>query len=680
MTENPFFGTWTTPFGIPPFDRIAPEHFAPAFDRGMTEHAGEIAAISRDPEPATFANTIEAMEAGGRLLGRVSRVFFNLNSSCTTDALQAIAREYAPKLAGHAMKVALDAGLFARVDTLHSRRTSLGLDEERLRLLDDHHRSMTRSGAGLSTEKKARMAEISERLAVLHTLFGQNVLHDENAWQLVLDRNDLDGLPAFVRDAAAEAARERGLEDRWVVTLSRSSIEPFLTFSTRRDLRETAWKAWTGRGGNPGERDNAPLIREIVGLRAEQARLLGFETYAAFKLDGSMAGRTAAVEDLLMQVWEPAKVKAAAERDMLQAAARAEGMNDAIAPWDWRHYAEKVRKAEYDLDEAEVKPYFPLDSIQRAAFDVAGRLFGVSFTELRGMPAYHPDVRAYEVRDAQGDHVGIFLADHYARPGKRSGAWMSSYRDGESFDTETRPIVVNNNNFAKGSPTLLSFDDAETLFHEFGHALHGLLSTARYPSQSGTAVKRDFVEFPSQVFEHWLSVPEILSTYARHHETGAPMPRDLLDRLLAARTFNQGFATVEYTAAALLDMAFHVHAEPATLDVAAFEREIMERIGMPAEIAVRHRPVHFSHLFSGGGYAAGYYAYLWAEVLDADGFDAFVAAGDPFDPKLAAGLKAIYQAGDTREPMDLYIEFRGREPTIDALLEQRGLVSAAQER
>lgn len=675
MTENPFFETWTTPFGIPPFDRIAPEHFAPAFDRGMAEHAEEIAAISSTPEEPTFANTIEAMEASGRLLGRVSHVFFNLNSSCTTDALQAIAREYAPKLAGHATKVALDAGLFARVEALYARRASLGLREDQRRLLEDHHRSMARSGAGLPGEEKARMAGISERLAVLHTLFGQNVLHDENAWQLVLDRTDLDGLPVFVKDAAAQAARERGLESRWVVTLSRSSIEPFLTFSSRRDLREAAWKAWTECGGRPGERDNAPLIREIVGLRAEQAKLLGFENYAAFKLDNAMAGQAAAVDRLLMQVWEPAKAKAAVERDMLQAVARAEGMNHAVAPWDWRHYAEKVRKAEYDLDEAEVKPYFPLEGMQRAVFDVAGRLFGVSFTELKDVPVYHPDVRAYEVRDARGDHVGIFLADHYARPGKRSGAWMSSYRDGESFDVEARPIVVNNNNFAKGSPTLLSFDEAETLFHEFGHALHGLLSTARYPSQSGTAVKKDFVEFPSQIFEHWLSVPEILSTYARHHETGAPMPKDLLDRLLAARTFNQGFATVEYAAAALLDMALHVHPEPGTLDVATFERDVMARIGMPDEIAVRHRPVHFSHLFSGGGYAAGYYAYLWAEVLDADGFAAFTAAGDPFDPKLAAGLKAIYQAGDTREPMDLYIAFRGREPTIDALLEQRGLVA-----
>jgi peptidyl-dipeptidase Dcp len=676
MTANPFFETWTTPFGIPPFDRIEPGHFAPAFDRGMEEHMAEIAAISGAAEEPSFANTIEAMERSGRLLGRVSRVFFNLNSSCNTDALQAIAREYAPKLARHGMQVALDPGLFARVDALHARRGELGLDEDRMRLLEDHHRSFIRSGAGLSPEKKARMAGITERLATLHTLFGQNVLEDEKSWQLVLAAPDLDGLPDFVRDAAAQAARERGLDEAWVITLSRSSIEPFLTFSSRRDLRETAWKAWTERGGNPGERDNAPLIREILGLRAEQAGLLGFGTYADFKLDDAMAGEPAAVDALLRRVWEPAKDKAAAERDMLQAAARAEGMNEAISPWDWRYYAEKVRKAEYDLAEAEVKPYFSLESMQRAAFDVAGRLFGVSFRELDGVPVYHPDVRAYEVRDAEGHHVGIFLADHYARSGKRSGAWMSSYRIGESFDVEARPIVVNNNNFARSAATLLSYDEAETLFHEFGHALHGLLSTARYPSQSGTAVKRDFVEFPSQVFEHWLSVPEILSTYARHHETGEPMPKALLDRLLAARSFNQGFATVEYTAAAFLDMAFHTHPEPGALDVEAFEREAMARIGMPPEIVLRHRPVHFGHLFSSSGYAAGYYAYLWAEVLDADGFEAFVEAGDPFDPRLAAGLKSVYQAGDTREPMDLYVGFRGREPAIEPLLKHRGLVAA----
>ncbi|MGQ9367508.1 M3 family metallopeptidase [Azospirillum sp. ST 5-10] len=676
MTENPFFETWTTPFGLPPFDRIRPEHFAPAFERGMAEHAAEVEAIAGNPEAPTFANTVEAMERGGRLLNRVSHVFYNLNSSHTDDALEAVAREVAPKLAQHHMRVALNAALFARVDDLFERRAALGLEPDQLRLLEREHLGFVRSGARLDPDAKARMSAVSERLATLHTLFAQNVLHDEKAWQLVLDEADLAGLPTFARAAAAQAARERGLEGRYVVTLARSSVEPFLTFSARRDLRRTAFEAWTARGGNPGDHDNTPLIREIVALRAEQARLLGYASYADYRLDDTMAKDTGAVAALLQQVWEPAKRKAAAERADLQEAARAEGLNEPIAPWDWRYYAEKVRQAKYELDEAEIKPYFVLENMVQAAFDCAGRLFGVSFVPRTDLPLYHPDVRAYEVRDRDGAHVGLFLHDNFARAGKRSGAWMSSYRDQESFDGPVAPIIVNNNNFARGEPTLLSFDDAETLFHEFGHGLHGLLSRVRYPSQSGTSVRRDFVEFPSQVFEHWLAAPEILRRYARHHETGEPIPEALLRKLLAARTFNQGFATVEYTAAALLDLEFHTRADTQDLDVAAFEAAVLDKIGMPAEIVVRHRPAHFQHLFAGSGYAAGYYAYLWAEVLDADGFAAFTEAGDVFDERLAAGLKAIYSAGDTRDPMELYAAFRGRAPKIDALLEQRGLAAA----
>lgn len=673
MTDNPFFETWTTPFGLPPFDRIRPEHFPPAFDRAMAEQLTEIDAIAADPAPPSFANTVEALERSGRLLNRVSSVFFNLTSSCTSDALEAVARDYAPKLAQTHLRIALNPALFARVDAVFGERAALGLAADQTRLLERQHLSFVRSGAGLDPAAKERMAAIGERLATLHTLFGQNVLHDENTWQLALDQGDLDGLPDFLRAAAAEAARERGLEGRFVITLARSSVEPFLTFSARRDLRRTAYEAWMERGGHPGEHDNRALIREIVALRAEQARLLGYASYADYKLDDSMAKDTAAVERLLLQVWEPAKAKAAAERNELAAEARADGLNEPIAAWDWRYYAEKVRNARYDIDEAEVKPYFVLENMVRAAFDCASRLFGVTFHERTGLPLYHPDVRAYEVLDADGGHVGLFLHDNHARSGKRSGAWMSSYRVGESFDGVVAPIIVNNNNFAKGEPTLLSFDDAETLFHEFGHGLHGLLSRARYPSQSGTAVPRDFVEFPSQVFEHWMSAPETLRAYARHHRTGAPMPEDLLQRLLAARTFNQGFATVEYTAAALLDLEFHRTPEPDTLDPAAFERTVLDRIGMPAEIAVRHRPPHFQHLFAGSGYAAGYYAYLWAEVLDADGFEAFKEAGDVFAPTLAARLKDIYAAGDTRDPMELYVALRGREPRIEPLLAHRGL-------
>jgi peptidyl-dipeptidase Dcp len=673
MTDNPFFETWTTPFGLPPFDRIRPEHFPPAFDRGMTEQRAEIAAITGTDAEPSFANTIEGLERSGRLLDRVSRVFFNLDASDTNEELQAIARDYAPKLAQHRMRIALDEGLFRRIADLYARRETLGLAADQLRLLERYHLRLVRSGALLGSEQKARMAAITERLAVLHTLFGQNVLQDEREWQLVLEEADLAGLPDFARAAAAEAAKERGVDGHWVITLARSSVEPFLTFSARRDLRLAVWEGWTGRGTNQGSRDNVPLIREIMALRAEQAQLLGYDNFAAYRLDDSMAKTASAVEHLLLQVWEPAKLKAGDERAKLESLARAEGLNEPIEPWDWRYYAEKVRRAEYDLDEAELKPYFVLDNMVAAAFDAAHRLFGVTFIERTDLPTYHPDVRVWEVSDSAGDHVGLFLHDNFARPGKRSGAWMSRYRNQENLDGAVDPIIVNNNNFAKAEPTLLSFDDAKTLFHEFGHGLHGLLSRVRYRSQSGTSVRQDFVEFPSQIFEHWMSAPETLRRYARHYRTGEPIPEELLLRLLAARTFNQGFATVEYTGSALLDLELHRNPAPQALDVAQFEQEFLHRIGMPREIGLRHRPAHFQHLFAGGGYAAGYYAYLWAEVLDADGFAAFTEAGNVFDPALAARLKDIYSAGDTREPMELYRAFRGREPKIDALLEQRGL-------
>jgi peptidyl-dipeptidase Dcp len=682
MTENPFFETWTTPFGMPPFDRIRPQHFPTAFERGMEQQIAEIAVITGAPTPPTFADTIEALERSGRLLERVSRVFFNLDSSDTNDALEAIARDYAPRLAQHQMRIALDGALFARIADLYARRASLGLMADQLRLLERHHLRLVRSGALLSPEQKERMASISERLATLHTLFGQNILHDERDWQLFLDHEDLDGLPGFARAAAAQAAEERGSGGRYAVTLARSAVEPFLTFSSRRDLRRTVWQAWSARGANQGAGDNAPLIREIVALRAEQARLLGYDSFADYRLDDTMAKTPAAVERLLRQVWEPAKEKAAGERRALEAAAHAEGLNEAIEPWDWRYYAEKVRRSQYDLDEAEVKPYFVLDNMVRAAFDTAGRLFGLTFTEREDLPVYHPDVRVWEVRDQAGGHVGLFLHDNFARPGKQSGAWSSRHRDQENMDEPVMPIVVNNNNFARGDvagdePTLLSFDDARTLFHEFGHGLHTLLSRVRYRSQSGTAVRRDFVEFPSQIFEHWMSAPETLRTYARHYRTGEPLPEDLLRRLLAARNFNQGFAMVEYTASALIDLELHRERAPEAFDATRFERDFLDRMAVPKEIGLRHRLPHFQHLFAGGGYAAGYYAYLWAEVLEADGFAAFTEAGNVFDPELAARLKAIYSAGDTRDPMELYRAFRGREPTIAALLDQRGL-SASQ--
>jgi peptidyl-dipeptidase Dcp len=660
---------------MPPFGRIRPEHFTPAFAAAMEEHLAEIAAIGTDPAAPTFANTIEALQRSGRALARIGNVFGNLTASLGGEALEELDRELSPQLAQHGMKVALDPALFARVATLHARRDALGLEEDQLRLLDRTHLGFIRSGAALAPAEKARMSEISERLAVLHTAFGQNVLHDEKAWHLPLAETDLDGLPDFLRAGAAQAAAERGIPG-YAITLSRSLIEPFLTFSARRDLRRVAHEAWIARGTHPGAHDNRPLIPEILALRNERARLLGYSDFATFRLADSMAGSVEAAQGLLAEVWEPAKRRAAAERERLLELARAEGFNDALAPWDWRYYSEKVRRADYALDEAELKSFFEFENIQRAAFDTAGRLFGLEFLRREDIATYHPDVQAYEVRDEKGT-VGVFLADPYARTDKRSGAWMSSYRDQENLDGPVTPIIVNNNNFAKASPTLLSFDDAETLFHEFGHALHGLLSQVRYPAQSGTSVRRDFVELPSQIYEHWVSLPETLRQYALHHETGAPLPDALIERLRAAQTFNQGFATVEYAASALIDMALHSHPAPENIDIEAFEREFLAGIGMPAEIGIRHRPAHFQHLFAGGGYAAGYYSYLWSEVLDADGFEAFEETGDAFDPATAARLRRLLSAGDTRDPMQLYVDFRGREPSTKALLRSRGLQAAA---
>ena len=680
MTDNPLLHPWATPFEVPPFDQIRPEHFAPAFAQGMAEHRAEIAAIGADPALPTFASTIEAAQRSGRLLGRVAMAFSNLVVSLGGDALQAVDTEMSPLLAQHYAAIALDPALFRRVAALHDAAPA-DLAPDQRRLLERTHLGMVRSGAALGDADRARMAAISERLAVLHTQFGQNVLHDEKDWHLPLTEADLDGLPGFVRDGARQAAQDRGIEG-YAVTLSRSLIEPFLTFSARRDLRQSAYEAWIARGIHPSAHDNRPLIPEILALRQERARLLGYQDFAAFRLADTMAGSPEAAAGLLAEVWEPAKRKAAAERSRLLALAQSEGFNGALAPWDWRYYAEKVRRADYAIDEEELKPYFVLDSIQQAAFDTAGRLFGLTFHRRPDVPVYHPDVEAYEVRDAAG-HVGVFLADPYARADKRSGAWMSSYRDQEDMgasggaagDQPASPVIVNNNNFARAEPPLLSFTDAETLFHEFGHALHGLLSKVRYPGQSGTSVRRDFVEFPSQVYEHWLSVPDTLRRYARHHRTNEPIPDALIAKLLAARGWGQGFGTVEYTSSALLDMALHQHPDPAALDVEVFEREFLQGIGMPPEIGIRHRPAHFQHLFAGGGYAAGYYSYMWSEVLDADGFEAFEEAGNPFDPAAAARLRVVLGAGDTEDPMALYTAFRGRPPSTAALLRGRELAA-----
>jgi len=672
MSTNPFFTDWGTPHQAPPFTAIKAEHFPAALERGMAEHAAEIEAIANQPAPPSFANTVEALERSGGLLSRVRMVFHNLTASLGGDALQQIDLDFAPKLAAHGTQVMLNPALFARVATLHANRHSLALASDAMRLLERLHLNLVRAGAGLNQDAKIRMAEINQRLAVLHTQFGQNVLHDEKSWHLALTEADLAGLPDFVIQAARQAAIERGMDD-WVITLSRSSADPFLTYSARRDLREAVYAAWIARGAHPGPHDNRAIVPELLALRRERAQLLGFTDFAAFRLADTMAGTPEAVSRLTTEVWDAAKRRVADEEARLLRLATADGLTD-LAPWDWAHYADRVRSQDHAIDDAAVKPYFTLDRIQQAAFDTATTLFGLSFIPRPDIQAYHPDVRVFEVHDGDTPS-GLFLADHFARPDKRSGAWMSSYRDQENLDAPITPIIVNNNNFARAEPMLLSYDDARTLFHEFGHALHGLLSQVRYPSQAGTSVRRDFVEFPSQIFEHWLAEPETLRRYALHHETSEPIPDALIDNLLAARTFNQGCATIQYTASAILDMALHTHPDPAHLDIEAFEREVLNGLGMPAAIDPRHRPAHFQHLFAGAGYAAGYYSYLWAEVLDTDGFEAFREAGSAFDPATAQRLKTVLQAGDTRDPMELYTSFRGHLPSTAPLLRHRGLAA-----
>ena len=674
---NPLLSRWSTPFRIAPFSRITDEHYLPAFATAIARHREEIEAISGNPSRPTFANTIRALEKSGALLDRVAEVFFNLTGTDTSNALQAIEREMAPRLADHRSAIFLDGALFARIANLFDRREHLKLTEEEARVLERTHTNFVRAGAKLGAKQKKRLSKICTRLAELITEFHQNILADEQSWRLVLDgRRDLDGLSPALAAAAARTGSDLGLEGKHVITLSRSSVEPFLQFSARRDLREEAYKAWIKRGENAGKTDNRKIAAEIIALRVEWARLMGFETFADYSLADTMAKTPAAVQGLLGRVWPAALAQAQKERKALEALARSEGENFTIAAWDWRYYAEKERRARYDLDDAEIRPYLQLDKIIEAAFDTASRLFGLTFEVLSDVPRYHPDVRVWEVMDRKGAHVGVFIGDYFARPSKRSGAWMSSFRGQHKLGGNVRPIVVNVMNFARsaeGEPALLSFDDANTLFHEFGHGLHGLLSDVTYPSIAGTSVSRDFVELPSQLFEHWLSRPEVLKRFAVHSKTGKAMPDRLLQRLEAARKFNQGFQTVEFTASALVDMELHALRDANGLDVSAFEIAALERIGMPAEISMRHRIPHFMHIM--GGYAAGYYSYLWSEVMDADAFAAFVEAGDIFDSKTAGRLREfIYAAGNRRDPLDAYVAFRGRPPTINGLLKKRGLL------
>ncbi|HEY6133752.1 MAG TPA: M3 family metallopeptidase [Rubrivivax sp.] len=683
--DNPLLQQWNTPFGLPPFDQIRSEHFKPAFEAAMQAHRAELDAIASQAEPPSFDNTLAAFDRSGRLLSRIGSVFYNLTASQTSPALQAVQREMAAPLAAHANAVAMHAALFGRIDKLHGQRQALGLAPEQQRLLERVHVDFVRDGAQLSPAARTRYGELVERLAALTTTFAQNVLHDEAAYQLVLrSEGELAGLPGFVRAAARQAAAERGVDDALVITLSRSLIVPFLTFSERRDLREQAWRAWVGRGEHAGAHDNRPVAREILQLRSEQARLHGHASYADYALTDTMAGTRSAVARLLDEVWPRALAAVERERQMLRGAMvdAGVGAGTTIEAWDWRYWAEKVRAARFSVEDAEVKPYFRLERMVEAAFDCAGRLFGVSLHARDDLPVYHPDVRAYEVRDGAGTVVGVFLQDNFARASKRSGAWMSSLRwqnRNAPGGAAELPIILNNNNFAKGAPgepTLLSMDDVRTLFHEFGHGLHGLLSNVTYERLSGTQVLRDFVELPSQMFEHWMAEPAVLKRHARHWQTDQPIPDDLIARLHKARRFNQGYETVRYTASALVDMA--AHALPAAdipADLSTFEAATLERLGLPHGVGVNHRLVHFQHLFSGSSYAAGYYVYLWAEVLDADGYDAFTEAGDPFDPQVAQALRRfIYASGDTLEPGAAYASFRGRAAQVGPMLRKKGLV------
>ena len=681
---NPLLAPWTGCFGLPPFSAIEPAHFVPAFDAALAAHRAEIEAIATQAAAATFDNTVAALDASGRQLARIEALFRNLTASHTSPALQAVEREMAPRLAAHHSDILLDARLFARIDALHARVDALGLSAEQAQLLRRVHLDFVMAGARLAAPARARIAQIVREHATLTTRFGQNVLHDEATQCVWLrDEADLAGLPAFLRDAARSAAAQRGEPQAWAITLGRSMVVPFLACSARRDLREQAYMLWKQRGEHAGEHDNRPVARRILALRNEQARLHGYASYAQFALVDRMAGTPAAVRDLLLRVWEPAKARTLAERAELEALARADGVT-AIEPWDWRFYAEALRRQRFALDDAEIKPYFALDRMLGAAFDVAGRLFGLTFIERPEIETYHPDVRAFEVRrEERGQEriVGLFLSDNFARPGKRSGAWMSAYRWQSRHGGGTLPVIVNNNNFAQapaGQPTLLSFDDVRTLFHEFGHGLHGLLSDVSYERLSGTKVLRDFVELPSQLYEHWALETAVLKRHARHVDSGAPIPDALLDKIRAARRFNQGFETVGYTACALLDLALHEQTDPEGVDIGAFEQAELARLGLPAGASTYHRLPHFQHLFSSYAYAAGYYVYLWAEVLDADGFGAFEEAGDPFDPQVAARLhRHIYAAGGSVAPMEAYRAFRGRDPKVEPLLAKRGLLGEA---
>ncbi|MEO0543445.1 MAG: M3 family metallopeptidase [Pseudomonadota bacterium] len=673
---NPAILSWGGPHGLPNYSEIADADFAVALRQGFADNLAEIEAIASNSEAPTFENTIDALERAGETLSRAASLFFTKAGNHTNDDIQALEREFAPEFARHSGEIAKNRALFERIEALWGNRDNLGLSAEQQQVLKKTRRGFVRMGAALVGDEQERLIAINGRLASLGTQFSQNVLKDEGEWILPLDENDLDGIPTDLKSAMAGVATERGYEGQYAVTASRSIVVPFLVSSKRRDLREKAFAAWTSRGDNGGDTDNGAIVEETLQLRAEKAKLLGFSTFADLKLDGTMAKTPGAVMDLLETVWEKARARALEEAEDIRGLMNADGINEPLQASDWRHYAERIRKERFDYSDEDTKPFLKLENMIDAAFWVANKLFGLSFKPVEGVDWLHPDARTWEVINPDGTHQALFVADYFARASKRSGAWMSAIRTQSKLKGET-PIITNTMNFAKpadGEPALISFEDARTLFHEFGHALHGMLSDVTYPSVSGTAVSRDFVELPSQLYEHWLTVPEVLAQFAVHFETGEPMPKALLDKVLAAQTFNAGFDTVEYTSSALVDMAYHQQAQSPS-EPLKFEEKTLEELAMPDAMVMRHRSPHFLHIFAGDGYAAGYYSYMWSEVLDADAFEAFKETGDPFNSELAQKLRAnILSTGGTMEPEDAYLGFRGKLPTPDAMLEGRGLI------
>lgn len=679
MAQNPFFKAYSTPFGVPPFADIKAEHFEPAFTEGMKQQAAEIAAITAQKSKPTFANTILALENSGDLLDRVGTVFFNYNSANTNETLQKIAQILSPKISKHRDDIQLNKALFERVKAVYDQRAQLKLTGEQIKLLEKTYKGFVRSGAALAADKQERLRKINEEVSLLTLKFGQNLLAENNNYTLVVDKKeDLSGLPSSLIAAAADDAKKRKMEGKWVFTLQNPSIMPFLQYADNRSLREQIFKAYLERGNHNDAFDNKIIMSKIVALRAEKAALLGYENHAAYVLEESMAKTPAKVQELLNQLWTATVPVTQQEAAELQALMDKEGKNEKLEGWDWRYYAEKLRKQKYDLDEEELRPYFSLDNVRQGIFTLCKKLYGLSFEPRTDIPVYHEEATAYEVKEANGQHVGVMYMDFHPRASKRGGAWMTSYRE-QKMENGKRiapvvSIVCNFSRPAGNAPALLSLDETRTFFHEFGHALHGLLSNVNYGSLAGTSVPRDFVELPSQIMENWSTEPEMLKLYAKHYQTGEVVPDALIEKMKKSSLFNQGFATSEYLAASLLDMSYHTLKPGQTpTDVLAFEKASMDKIGLISQIPPRYRTTYFQHIFA-GGYSAGYYSYIWSAVLDADAFEVFKEKG-LFDQNSAQSFrKNVLERGGTDEPMTLYRKFRGAEPDIKPLLRRRGLL------